>query len=92
MKKILIIIMLLGTSANACSFDTDCSPGSSCLKNPNSLYGVCSGGNNPGNTYDQQPVKDYYGSSVGNTCSFDTDCSVGQSCHKGAYSLNGVCR
>ena len=29
------------TVGNTCSFDTDCGPGSSCLKSSGSIYGTC---------------------------------------------------
>lgn len=92
MKKIILLLALFGTSASACSFDTDCSPGSRCLMDEYSIYGVCAGGTNPGNSNDQHPVTDYYGSNVGKTCMFDTDCSIGQSCHVAEWSTNGVCK
>lgn len=51
----IIALALLG-EANACQFDTDCEPGSRCLKASGSLYGVCVGGISPGNRNDRQPV------------------------------------
>lgn len=80
------------TSAFACSFDTDCQPGSKCLKASGSIYGVCVGGISPGNSNDQQPVTaplDVNGT-YGNTCSFNTDCGPGSVCVK-AGGIYGTC-
>ena len=84
MKNIFALLfalsVLLGThSVLACSFDTDCSPGSKCIKSSGSIYGVCAGGISPGNSNDQQPVDDPLDTNrtVGNTCSFDTVCGPG---------------
>ncbi len=83
---------VFSNSAFACSFDTDCQPGSQCLKSPDSIYGVCVGGIFPGNSNDQQPVTsplDANGT-YGNTCSFDTDCGPGSVCVK-AGGIYGTC-
>lgn len=48
-------LMLLGSYAVACQFNTDCNVGSTCLKQGNSLYGACVGGLNPGNSNDRKP-------------------------------------
>lgn len=78
--------------ALACSFDTDCSPGSRCLKSGGSIYGVCAGGLFPGNSNDRQPT---YAPldldrTYGNTCSFDTDCGISNRCVKGS-GIYGTC-
>lgn len=101
MKNIILImsiflpfVLLSGsTNALACSFDTDCQPGSRCLKAPGAIYGVCAGGLSPGNKYDQQPVYDPLdvNQSVGNTCSFDVDCGPGNMCYKPQGGINGIC-
>ena len=91
-QAILMLFALWSSAAFACSFDTDCEPGSKCLKVSGSLYGVCAGGLFPGNEHDQEPVKaplDLNGT-YGNTCSFDTDCGPGSRCAKGS-SIYGVC-
>jgi hypothetical protein len=99
MKKHIVAIILAAvlatgvcSTANACSFDTDCQPGSKCLKSSGSLYGVCVGGISPGNRNDRAPVyaptdpnKTY-----GNTCSFDTDCGPGSVCVKSG-GIYGTC-
>ena len=90
------LILLNGFHAGlvvGCSFDTDCQPGSRCLKAPGAIYGVCGGGISPGNTYDRQPVYDPLdpNRTVGNTCSFDTDCGPGNRCLKGSGAIYGVC-
>jgi len=76
----------------ACSFNTDCSAGSICLKASGSIYGACVGGLNPGNSNDRQPVYDPLdiNGTYGNTCSFDTDCGPGSSCVK-AGGIQGTC-
>ncbi len=93
MKKLIafIIVMLVSiSSANACSFDTDCQPGSSCIKN-GGLYGACVGGIAPGNSNDRRPVSpplDVNGT-YGNTCNFNTDCGPGSTCVKDG--ITGTC-
>lgn len=99
MKKILFFaltistVFILQTVAMACQFDTDCNPGSKCLKASGSIYGVCVGGISPGNKNDRTPVyapldtnKTY-----GDTCSFDTDCGPGSVCVKSSGSIKGTC-
>lgn len=84
---------LLATSAFACQFDTDCQPGSQCLKASGSIYGACVGGISPGNSNDREPVyspldlNDTYGE----TCQFNTDCGPGSSCVKSSGSIYGTC-
>ncbi|WP_136796031.1 hypothetical protein [Desulfosediminicola ganghwensis] len=99
MSRALIITVAITTIAlscslaSACQFDTDCSPGSKCLKASGSLYGVCTGGISPGNKNDDKPVyspRDINGT-YGDTCSFDTDCGPGSECVKSSGSIEGVC-
>lgn len=80
------------TSAFACSFDTDCEPGSKCLKSSGSIYGVCVGGISPGNSNDRQPVTAPLdlNRTYGNTCSFNTDCGPGSVCVKDG-GIYGTC-
>ncbi len=88
-----LALMLATTAALACSFNTDCAPGSQCVKAQGSIYGVCAGGLLPGNSNDNQPVYsplDLNGT-FGNTCSFDTNCGPGSRCLKSASSIYGVC-
>jgi len=77
--------------ARACRLQTDCKPGSECVKPEGSVYGMCVGGLSPGNSNDRQPVespRDPNGT-VGNTCVFNTDCGPGSACVKNG--LYGVC-
>jgi len=93
--RIAIILAFCFASLNsfACSFDTDCNVGSKCVKSSGSLYGVCAGGMNPGNTYDSTPVTDPLDidRSYGNICSFNTDCGVSNKCYKERGNIKGVC-
>ncbi len=52
-EKLVLIHALLPAVASACSFDTDCSPGCQCVKEPGSLDGYCAGGISPGNDNDR---------------------------------------
>jgi hypothetical protein len=82
---------LVASPALACGFDTDCQPGSKCIKN-GGLYGWCVGGISPGNNNDRQPTYDPLdiNGTGGRTCSFDTDCGPGSSCVKGS-GIYGTC-
>lgn len=97
MKHTLLFLVMIMFSppsfALACSFDTDCAPGSKCLKTSGSLYGVCAGGISPGNRNDREPVRAPLdlNKTYGNTCSFDTDCGPGSRCMKSSGAINGVC-
>ena len=78
------LVAMAGSPAFACSFDTDCQPGSRCLKPSGSLYGYCMGGLYPGNSYARRPAYnplDLTGRQ-GNTCNFNTDCGPGGVCVK----------
>lgn len=90
---LLVITMAVSGLTLACSFDTDCSPGSHCLKSSGELYGICAGGISPGNSNDSQPVESPIdpNGTTGNTCSFDTDCGPGSSCLKSSSSIYGAC-
>lgn len=90
---VLACALSAGTAAHGCSFDTDCAVGSACVKARGDLYGVCMGGDRPGNRFDRAPVEDPLDldGTFGDTCSFDTDCGVGNSCLKERGRLRGVC-
>lgn len=90
----LVAVVFYGTASSvlACSFSTDCQPGSRCVKASGSLYGVCVGGIAPGNTNDRQPVRSPLDTNrtYGNTCSFSTDCGPGSVCVKDR-GIYGTC-
>jgi hypothetical protein len=83
----------LSREAFACQFDTDCNPGSKCMKAQGQLYGVCVGGISPGNSNDKTPVYDPLdpNHTTGNTCQFNTDCGPGGKCVKSGNSIYGTC-
>lgn len=87
-----VAVIFTAQSAFACQFNTDCQPGSQCLKSGGSLYGACVGGIAPGNSNDRQPVYsplDLNGT-YGDTCQFNTDCGPGSSCVKSS-GIYGTC-
>ena len=85
-------LLVLPIVGNACQFNTDCAPGSVCLKAAGALYGVCAGGISPGNRNDRQPVYSPTdpNRSYGDTCQFSTDCGPGSVCVKSG-GLYGTC-
>ena len=88
-----LVLLLTSAPAFTCSFDTDCRPGSRCMKPSGSIYGYCMGGMSPGNSYDRRPARnplDLTGKQ-GNTCRSSFDCGIGGTCVKGAGSLRGTC-
>jgi hypothetical protein len=96
MRKVTFAVMILFLAwapyVFACAFDTDCTPGSRCIKGPGNIYGVCMGGVFPGNKYDDKPVYSPtdLNKTTGNTCTFDIDCGLGSVCLKGS-GIYGVC-
>src|SRR5206468_12135134 len=87
-----VLLVALGGPAGACQFDTDCSPGSRCIRSPGSLYGACFGGLAPGNRNDRAPAYDPrdLNRTAGDTCRFGVDCGPGGRCLK-AGGIYGVC-
>lgn len=91
---ILIAFLMAPTQqAIGCQFDTDCQPGSNCIKSVGQIYGICIGGSMPGNRYDSEPVYAPLdlNRTYGNTCQFDVDCGPGSKCTKSSGSINGTC-
>ena len=41
MKKVIFIIVAVGTSLMSCQFNTDCGAGGNCVKSGFSIYGTC---------------------------------------------------
>jgi len=70
----------------ACQFNTDCEPGSRCVKQRCNLDGYCTGGLYPGNDDRRSAYRDPLdiSDSVGDTCSFDIDSGAGARCAKRA--------
>ena len=98
MKKISLITLLLmmfSTATLACMFNTDCEPGSRCVKSSGNYEGVCIGGISPGNRNDSAPMRDRpvtdLNETYGDTCSFNTDCGPGSMCLKERGSVYGTC-
>ena len=83
--------LLAAAPAAACEFDSDCAPGSRCVKRAGFVYGVCLGGSQPGE--DQQPPTDPLdpGGRVGTRCEFDSQCGPGAVCAKDPGSVYGAC-
>ena len=94
-SKLWLAGFVLGLSvaqSMACAFDTDCSPGSKCVRASGQVIGVCTGGGFPGNKYDQKPYMDPFdpNRTVGKTCSFNVECGPGSKCALG-LGIYGVC-
>ena len=87
-----LALMLLSAAAMACAFDTDCSPGSKCVKPKGFVTGMCTGGQFPGNQHDQKPFHDPFdpNRTAGNTCSFNIQCGPKSHCQMGLGTY-GVC-
>jgi len=87
-----VALILSNIQAAACLFDTDCSPGSRCVKAGGQVLGMCTGGRFPGNQYDQRPYSDPFdpNRTAGKTCSFNIECGAGNHCSMGS-GVYGVC-
>lgn len=91
-SMIFALTLVLSSFSYACQFNTDCNPGSKCLKASGSINGVCVGGITPGNSYDRKPVYAPLDTNrtYGNTCSFNADCGPGSVCVKSG-GIHGTC-
>ena len=87
-----LALALSSSAAMPCSFDTDCSPGSQCVKPKGFVTGMCTGGHFPGNRNDKKPFHDPFdpNRTAGNTCSFNIDCGPNSHCQMG-LGIYGVC-
>jgi hypothetical protein len=87
-----LALALSGAQAMACAFDTDCSPGSKCVKPSGRVNGMCTGGQFPGNKYDKQPYSDPFdpNRTAGKTCQFNIECGPDNRCNLG-LGIYGVC-
>ena len=88
-----LVAALAAAPAGACEFDSDCAPGSRCVKRAGFAYGICLGGDQPGNDEDVNPPTDPLdpGGKVGTRCEFDSQCGPGNVCMKEPGSLYGAC-
>jgi hypothetical protein len=87
-----LALALSAVQASACEFDTDCSPGSKCVKPAGRVNGMCVGGQFPGNKYDRKPYSDPFdpNRTAGKTCLFGVECGPGNKCQMGLGTF-GVC-
>ena len=93
-KYVLIAAMtVVGASGyvHACSFNTDCNPGSKCLKKVGQIYGACVGGMSPGRSSNNIYNNPYGNSKKGDKCSYNTDCDPGSRCLKESGKMYGAC-
>jgi len=88
-------VMCLSLLGYACTSDSDCRYGAVCLRqNQFDTYGVCTGGDQPGNRWDNHPIINRLNpsSGIGKTCTYDGDCGGFQShCVKEGFATYGVC-
>lgn len=90
---VLFSCSLLGAAPSfACNYDTDCMPGSKCVKS-GSVKGVCTGGMFPDTTSDRRAVYNPTdpNDKVGNKCAYHTDCGPLSTCDKPNGSIYGNC-
>ena len=89
-RRVLVTLLVFWPIAGlACSGDSDCKPGSTCLKASGSITGLCVEGISPGNQSDQEAPLDPNGTN-GKACSFDTDCGTGSRCVKNSTFDGGL--
>lgn len=94
MKRFLFLFgFFISGEVLACQFNYDCNYGSKCVKEFGQRYGVCMGGNLPGNQNDQRPVYNPYNASdrVGDQCVWDSQCGPRGNCVKSVGRNWGVC-
>lgn len=76
------------TYGNTCSFDTDCGPGSACVKESGAIRGACL--KRQIAPVSPESTKASAGKKASG-CSFNTDCPIGAKCLKESGQLEGVC-
>lgn len=96
MKYLLLLlplVLLLEQTCFACQTNYDCTGGAQCIKSGYDYNGVCQGGYNSGNSYDQKPFYNQFNPSdrMGQTCTLDSECGLGRSCVKLNYAFQGTC-
>jgi len=91
---LVVLFVSSGVNGYACLFDTDCvAVGSKCVREENSINGICKGGLGSGESYNEERPDFFPNLDATNTdtCSFDTDCEVDQRCMKEIGTIYGVC-
>jgi len=93
LKSLVAAVFVFPITVMACSSNTDCSPGSGCVRASGSIYGDCEGGISRGNSNDSRPTYPPFDMTrtYGNTCSFNIDCRSGTICVKQG-GIKGVCK
>lgn len=91
---VLFIGLFAGSYSMACSYDSECAIGATCVKNNSyDLHGVCVEKFGLGSrAKDRGSRPSGYGNRAGDPCSFDSQCGIGGRCLKGStYSTSGTC-
>lgn len=94
MKNLVLALALLGSEVGlACSLDTECGVGSTCIKSGSSVYGVCtvSSYGHWGKKPEDSGTKPYGSDKAGDSCTGSYECGVGGQCIKVGSAIYGVC-